>query len=114
MEIGKEKAVMVPASTMGLLLAMASSADWKTESTKKFVAGIVGVINDAGDIDTKNELNAYILAFSALETQACGEDAEEIIDGIQRTSGDEIEMLERVLQKIEEIENVRKKRRNKE
>lgn len=31
MEIGKEKAVMVPASTMGLLLAMASNTKWETE-----------------------------------------------------------------------------------
>lgn len=40
-EIGKEKAVMVPASTMGLLLAMASSADWETENTARIAANIV-------------------------------------------------------------------------
>lgn len=106
-----EKAVTVPVSTLGLLMAMAGSAEWETESTKKFVAFIGGAIDDVCDTDTKNELNAYLVAFSALETQACGEDAKELIDDVQRASGDE--MLERVLGKIKEIENVRKKRRNK-
>lgn len=106
-----EKTVIVPVSTLGLLMAMAGSTEWKTESTKKVVASIVGLINGVDDIDTRNELNAYIVAFGALEMQSRDEDAEDIIDGAQRTFGDE--MLEKVLQKIEEIETIRKKRRNK-
>lgn len=105
-EIGKEKAVMVPASTMGLLLAMASSTDWETENTARIAANIVGLI---GEPTTEHELNAYALAFSALEMQARGEDAKEIIDDAQEKLGDE--MLEKVLKKIEEIENVRRKRK---
>lgn len=108
MEIGKEKAVMVPASTMGLLLAMASSADWETENTARIAANIVGLI---GEPTTEHELNAYALAFSALEIQARGEDAKKLIDITKKTYRDE--MLKRVLGKIKEIENVRKKRRNK-
>lgn len=110
MEIGKEKAVMVPASTMGLLLAMACSADWETENAAEIVANIVGLI---GEPTTEHELNAYALAFSALEIQACGGDAEEmpIIDITKKMYGDKT--LEKALKKIEEIENVRKKRRNK-
>ncbi|WP_270624441.1 hypothetical protein [Ligilactobacillus ruminis] len=105
MEIGKEKAVMVPASTMGLLLAMASSADWETENTARIAANIVGLI---GEPTTEHELNAYALAFSALEMQARGEDAKEIIDDAQEKLGDE--MLEKVLKKIEEIESARRKK----
>ncbi len=104
-EIGKEKAVMVPASTMGLLLAMASSADWETENTARIAANIVGLI---GEPTTEHELNAYALAFSALEMQARGEDAKEIIDDAQEKLGDE--MLEKVLKKIEEIESARRKK----
>lgn len=96
MEIGKEKAVMVPASTMGLLLAMASNTKWET---------------DVNDPDAESELLAYIAAFCTLETQARGEDAKKLIDITKKTYGDE--MLKRVLGKIKEIENVRKKRRNK-
>lgn len=105
-EIGKEKAVMVPAGTMGLLLAMASSADWETENTARIAANIVGLI---GEPTTEHELNAYALAFSALEMQARGEDAKEIIDDAQEKLGDE--MLEKVLKKIEEIESARRKRK---
>lgn len=108
MEIKGEKAVMVPASTMGLLLAMASSADWKTENTAKIAANIVGLI---GEPTTEHELNAYVLAFSALEMQARGEDAKEIIDDAQEKLGDE--MLEKVLKKIEVIETIRKRRNKK-
>lgn len=111
MEIGKEKAVIVPVSALGLLMAMAGSAGWKTENTHKVVAGIVGLIDDVDDLDTKNELNAYIVAFGALEMQGRGEDATEIIDGAQRTFGNE--MLKRVLEKIKEIEAIRNKRRKK-
>lgn len=108
MEIGKEKAVMVPARTMGLLLAMASSADWETENTAKIAANIVGLIDEP---TTEHELNAYALAFSALEMQARGEDAKEIIDDAQEKLGDE--MLEKVLKKIEVIETIRKRRNKK-
>lgn len=108
MEIKGEKAVMVPASTMGLLLAMASSADWETENTARIAANIVGLI---GEPTTEHELNAYALAFSALEMQARGEDAKEIIDDAQEKLGDE--MLEKVLKKIEVIETIRKRRNKK-
>lgn len=106
MEIGKEKAVMVPASTMGLLLAMASNTKWETENSAKIAANIVGLIDEP---TTEHELNAYALAFSALEMQARGEDAKEIIDDAQEKFGDE--MLKKVLKKIEEIERVRRKRK---
>ena len=104
-----EKTVIVPVSTLGLLMAMARSTEWKTESTKKVVASIVGLINGVDDIDTRNELNAYIVAFGALEMQSRDEDAEDIIDGAQEAFGDEV--LEKVLKKIEEIEIVRRKRK---
>lgn len=107
-EIGKEKAVIVTASAMGLLLAMASSADWETENTAKIAANIVGLIDEP---TTEHELNAYALAFSALEMQARGEDAKEIIDDAQEKFGDE--MLEKVLKKIEVIETIRKRRNKK-
>lgn len=108
METGKEKTVMVPVSIMGLLLAMASSADWETENTAKIVADIVGLI---GEPTTEYELNAYALAFSALEIQACGGDAEEIeiIDITKKMYGDKT--LEKALKKIEEIERARRKRK---
>lgn len=109
MEIGKEKAVMVPASTMGLLLAMAGTANWKTENTAKIAADIALLIDDVDDVDIRNELKAYIVAFDALEMQAHGEDAKEMIDGAQEAFGDEV--LEKVLKKIEEIESARRKRK---
>lgn len=111
MEIGKEKAVIIPVRTLGALMAMAGSANWKTEDTKKLAADVVLLINGVDDIDTRNELNAYIVAFGALEMQSRDEDAEDIIDGAQRTFGDE--MLEKVLKKIEEIETIRKRRNKK-
>lgn len=104
MEIGKEKAVMVPASTMGLLLAMASNTKWETENSAWLVAAVTSHVNP----DAEKELLAYIAAFCILETQARGEDAKKLIDITKRTYGDE--MLEKVLKKIEEIEKVRKRR----
>lgn len=55
-----------------------------------------------------------MVAFNALEMDARGrgEIAKMLIDGARETYGAKV--LERVLQKIKEIENVRKKRRNKE
>lgn len=103
-----EKNVMVPVSTLGLLMAIAMGAEWKTESTK----GVAAAILDGTPV-AKNELLAYMVAFNALEMDArgCGEVAKMLIDGARETYGAEV--LERVLQKIKEIENVRKKRRNK-
>lgn len=108
MEIGKEKAVMVPASTMGLLLAMASNTKWETENSAWLVAAVTSYVNDS---DAEKELLAYIAAFCILETQARGEDAKKLIGITKKTYGDE--MLEKVLKKIEEIETIRNKRRNK-
>jgi hypothetical protein len=107
-EIGKEKAVMVPASTMGLLLAMASNTKWETENSAWLVAAVTSYVNDS---DAEKELLAYIAAFCILETQARGEDAKKLIGITKKTYGDE--MLEKVLKKIEEIETIRNKRRNK-
>lgn len=76
-EIGKEKAVMVPASTMGLLLAMASNTKWETENSARLVAAVTSYVNDP---DAEKELLAYIAAFCILETQARGEDAKKLID----------------------------------
>lgn len=108
MEIGKEKAVMVPVSTLGLLMAIAMGAEWKTETNAKVVADILD------GAPAENELLAYMVAFNALEMDARGRGkvAKMLIDGARETYGAEV--LERVLKKIEEIENVRKKRRNKE
>lgn len=108
MEIGKEKAVMVPASTMGLLLAMASNTKWETENSAWLVAAVTSYVNDP---DAEKELLAYIAAFCILETQARGGDAKELIDGAREVFGNE--MLERVLKKIEEIETIRKRRNKK-
>ncbi len=61
MEIGKEKAVMVPASTM--LLAMAGNTKWKTENSAWLVAAVTSYVNDP---DAEKELLAYIAAFCIL------------------------------------------------
>lgn len=106
MEIGKEKAVIIPVRTLGALMAMAGSANWKTEDTKKLAADVVLLIDN---VEAKSELKAYMIAFGALETQARGGDAKEIIDGAREVFGNE--MLERVLKKIEEIERARRKRK---
>ena len=45
MEIEGEKAVMVPASTMGLLLAMASTTKWETENSAWLVAAVTSYVN---------------------------------------------------------------------
>lgn len=105
MEIGKEKVVIVPVSTLGLLLAVAMGAEWKTENTKEVAAAILD-----GNPGTKNELLAYMVAFNALEVEArgCGEIAERLIDGAQETYGAEV--LEKVLHKIEEIGTIRNRR----
>lgn len=108
MEIGKEKAVIIPVRTLGALMAMAGSANWKTEDTKKLAADVVLLIDN---VEAKSELKAYMIAFGALETQARGGDAKELIDGAREVFGNE--MLERVLKKIEEIETIRKRRNKK-
>lgn len=108
MEIGKEKAVIIPVRTLGALMAMAGSANWKTEDTKKLTADAVLLIDN---VEAKSELKAYMIAFGALETQARGGDAKELIDGAREVFGNE--MLERVLKKIEEIETIRKRRNKK-
>lgn len=105
----KEKAVIISVKVLGALMAMAGTANWKTENTAKIAADIVLLIDDVDDVDIRNELKAYMIAFGALETQARGEDAKEIIDGAREIFGNE--MLERVLKKIEEIEKARRKRK---
>lgn len=90
-------------------MAMAGTANWKTENTAKIAADIALLIDDVDNVDIRNELKAYIVAFGALEMQAHGEDAKEMIDGAQEAFGDEV--LEKVLKKIEEIEIVRRKRK---
>lgn len=107
MEIGKEKAVIISVKALGALMAMAGTANWKTENTAKIAADIALLIDDVDDVDIRNELKAYIVAFGALEMQAHGEDAKEMIDGAQEAFGDEV--LEKVLKKIEEIEKARRK-----
>lgn len=105
----KEKAVIISVKALGALMAMAGTANWKTENTAKIAADIAVLIDDVDDVDIRNELKAYIVAFGALEMQAHGEDAKEMIDGAQEAFGDEV--LERVLKKIEEIESARRKRK---
>ncbi len=104
----KERTVIISVRALGLLLAMACSADWETENAAEIAANIVGLI---GEPTTEHELNAYALAFSALEIQACGGDAEEmpIIDITKKMYGDKT--LEKALKKIEEIERARRKRK---
>ena len=104
----KERTVIIQVRALGLLLAMACSADWETENAAEIAANIVGLI---GEPTTEHELNAYALAFSALEIQACGGDAEEmpIIDITKKMYGDKT--LEKALKKIEEIERARRKRK---
>ncbi|MSB43616.1 hypothetical protein GKD00_05130 [Lactobacillus ruminis] len=105
----KEKAVIISVKALGALMAMAGTANWKTENTAKIAADIALLIDDVDDVDIRNELKAYIVAFGALEMQAHGEDAKEMIDGAQEAFGDEV--LEKVLKKIEEIESARRKRK---
>ena len=107
----KEKAVIISVKALGALMAMAGTANWKTENTAKIAADIALLFDDVDDVDIRNELKAYIVAFGALEMQAHGEDAKEMIDGAQEAFGDE--MLEKVLKKIEEIETIRKRRNKK-
>jgi hypothetical protein len=54
-EIGKEKAVMVPVSTLGLLMAIAMGAEWKTESTK----GVAAAILDGTPVAKKRAAGLY-------------------------------------------------------
>lgn len=102
----KEKAVIISVKALGALMAMAGTANWKTENTAKIAADIALLIDDVDNVDIRNELKAYIVAFGALEMQAHGEDAKEMIDGAQEAFGDEV--LEKVLKKIEEIEKARR------
>lgn len=105
----KEKAVIIPVRALGVLMAMAGTANWKTENTNEIANDIAALIDSADDVDIRNELKAYIVAFGALEMQAHGESAKGMIDGAQGTFGDEV--LEKVLKKIEEIERARRKRK---
>lgn len=105
----EEKNVIISVRALGMLMAMAGTANWKTENTAKIAADIALLIDDVDDVDIRNELKAYIVAFGALEMQAHGEDAKEMIDGAREVFGNE--MLERVLKKIEEIEKTRRKRK---
>lgn len=65
------------------------------------------LIDDVDDVDIRNELKAYIVAFGALEMQAHGESAKGMINGAQEAFGNGV--LEKVLEKIEEIEKARRK-----
>ena len=94
MEIKGEKAVMVPASTMGLLLAMASNTKWKTENSAWLIAAVTSHVNDP---DAVKELLAYIAAFCILETQARGEDAKKLVDITKKRT--ETKCLKRCLRK---------------
>ncbi|MEE1507906.1 MAG: hypothetical protein U0L25_01715 [Ligilactobacillus ruminis] len=98
MEIGKEKAVMVPASTMGLLLAMASNTKWETENSAWLVAAVTSYVNDP---DAEKELLAYIAAFCILETQARGEDAKKLIGITKKRT--ETKCLKRCLRKSKKL-----------
>lgn len=107
----KEKAVIISVKALGALMAMAGTANWKTENTAKIAADIALLIDDVDDVDIRNELKAYIVAFGALEMQAHGESAKGMIDGAQEAFGNGV--LEKVLEKIEEIETIRKRRNKK-
>ena len=109
MDNEKEKAVIIPVRALGMLMTMAGTANWKTENTNEIANDIAVLIDSADDVDIRNELKAYIVAFGALEMQAHGESAKGMIDGAQGTFGDEV--LEKVLKKIEEIEKARRKRK---
>ncbi len=102
----KEKAVIISVKALGALMAMAGTANWKTENTAKIAADIALLIDDVDDVDIRNELKAYIVAFGALEMQAHGESAKGMIDGAQEAFGNGV--LEKVLEKIEEIEKARR------
>ena len=106
----KEKMnVIISVRALGMLMAMAGTANWKTENTNEIANDIAVLIDSADDVDIRNELKAYIVAFGALEMQAHGESAKGMIDGAQEAFGDEV--LEKVLKKIEEIEEARRKRK---
>lgn len=68
----KQKAVIISVKALGALMAMAGTANWKTENTAKIAADIALLIDDVDDVDIRNELKAYIVAFGALEMQAHG------------------------------------------
>lgn len=104
-----EKGITISLDMLGLLMAMAGTANWKTENTNEIANDIAVLIDSADDVDIRNELKAYIVAFGALEMQAHGESAKGMIDGVQEAFGDEV--LEKVLKKIEEIEEARRKRK---
>lgn len=101
----KERTVIISVRALGMLMAMAGTANWKTENTNEIANDIAVLIDSADDVDIRNELKAYIVAFGALEMQAHGESAKGMIDGAQEAFGDE------VLEKIEEIEEARRKRK---
>lgn len=105
----KERTVIISVKALGALMAMAGTANWKTENTKEIANDIAVLIDSADDVDIRNELKAYIVAFCALEMQAHGESAKEMIDGAQEAFGNGV--LEKVLEKIEEIEKARRKRK---
>lgn len=105
----KERTVIISVRALGMLMAMAGTANWKTENTNEIANDIAVLIDSADDVDIRNELKAYIVAFGALEMQAHGESAKGMIDGVQEAFGDEL--LEKVLKKIEEIEEARRKRK---
>lgn len=107
----KEKAVIISVRALGMLMAMAGTANWKTENTKEIANDIAVLIDSADDVDIRNELKGYIVAFGALEMQAHGESAKGMIDGAQEAFGNGV--LEKVLEKIEEIETIRKRRNKK-
>ncbi len=105
----KERTVIISVKALGALMAMAGTANWKTENTKEIANDIAVLIDSDDDVDIRNELKAYIVAFCALEMQAHGESAKEMIDGAQEAFGNGV--LEKVLEKIEEIEKARRKRK---
>lgn len=99
----EEKNVIISVRALGMLMAMAGTANWKTKNTND----IAVLIDSADDVDIRNELKGYIVAFGALEMQAHGESAKGMIDGVQEAFGNGV--LEKVLEKIEEIEKARRK-----
>ena len=96
---------------LGLLLAMIGDSDWETESATRIAtylttSAFVHLGHEAG-----TDLMAYVSAFQIREASARGKDIKIITDIARKQFGDEI--LEKTASKLEEIENVRKKRRNK-
>lgn len=104
-----KKTIDISLDMLGLLLAMATDADWETESEENVATYVLAKTFKEYGYKAGLDLIGYVAAFQLREVRKRGGDTGKIIDVLTQEFG--ADGLEATAAKLEEIEIVRRKRK---